>query len=98
MNYQTGIFQITKMMNKQLVEWGRYAFNKGYSLDNIEKYMLQRGLNEKEALNVVHQVTSFEPNKLHEEVENIRKVLISIPILLILLFAGIMLMRFAGIV
>ena len=85
------------MTNTNLVEWGRYAFLKGYSLDNIENYMLQRGLNEKEALNVVHQVTSFEPNKLHEEVENVRKVLISIPILLILIFTGITLMRFAGI-
>lgn len=85
------------MTNTNLVEWGRYAFLKGYSLDNIEKYMLQRGLNEKEALNVVHQVTSFEPNKVHEEVENVRKVLISIPILLVLIFTGITLMHFAGI-
>ena len=86
------------MSNQHLVEWGRYAFNKGYSIDEIEKYMMQRGLNEKDALNVIHQATSFEHNKLHEEVENVRKVLISIPILLILIFAGIMLMRFAGIV
>ena len=86
------------MSNQHLVEWGRYAFNKGYSIDEIEKYMIQRGLNEKDALNVIHQATSFEHNKLHEEVENVRKVLISIPILLILIFAGIMLMRFAGIV
>lgn len=85
------------MLNQKLVEWGRHAFLKGYSLDNIENYMLQRGLSEKEALNVVHQATSFEPNKLHEEVENVRKVLISIPILLILIFAGIMFMRLAGI-
>ncbi|HLC60664.1 MAG TPA: hypothetical protein VJJ52_04500 [Candidatus Nanoarchaeia archaeon] len=86
------------MTNTKLVEWGRYAFNKGYSIEDIEKYMVKRGLSEKEALNVVHQATSFEHNKIHEEVENVRKVLISIPILLILLFAGIMLMRFAGIV
>ena len=86
------------MSNQHLVEWGRYAFNKGYSIDEIEKYMMQRGLNEKDALNVIHQATSFEHNKLHEEVENVRKVLISIPILLILIFTGIMLMRFAGIV
>ncbi len=85
------------MAHTKLGEWGKYAFIKGYSLDNIENYMLERGLSEQEALNVVHQVTSFEPNKVHEAVENVRKVLISIPLLLVLIFAGITLMRFAGI-
>ena len=86
------------MTNVHLVEWGKYAFNKGYSIDQIEKYMVQRGLNDKDALDIIHKVTSFEHNMLHEEVENVRKVLISIPILLILIFAGLMLMHFAGIV
>ena len=86
------------MANVHLVEWGRYAFNKGYSIDEIENYMLQKGLSEKEALNVVHQATSFEHNKVREEIEDVRKILISIPVLLVLIFAGIMIMRFAGIV
>ena len=84
------------MSHEHLIKWGRDAFEKGISLSHIENYLLRRGLKKHEALKVLHEVTSFE-HKMHQEAENIRKALISIPILLLLIIAGIIFLYFAGV-
>ena len=84
------------MSHTHLVNWGKHAFDKGLSLTRIENYLLKRGLKENEALKALHEITSFE-HKIHKEAENIRRALISIPILILLIIAGFILLYFAGI-
>ena len=84
------------MAHEHLVKWGRDAFEKGLSLSHIENYLLKRGLKKNEALKVLHEITSFE-HEMRKESENIRKLLISIPILIMLIVAGMILLYFAGI-
>ena len=84
------------MAHEHLAKWGRDAFEKGLSLSHIENYLLKRGLKKNEALKVLHEITSFE-HKMHKESENIRKLLISIPILILLVIAGALLLYFADI-
>ena len=84
------------MAHEHLVKWGKDAFEKGLSISHIENYLLRRGLKKNEALKVLHEITSFE-HEMHKESENIRKLLISIPILIMLIVAGMVLLYFAGI-
>ena len=84
------------MAHEHLVKWGRDAFEKGMSLAHIENYLLKRGMRQREALKALHEITAFE-HKIHQEAENIRKALISIPILLLLIIAGIIFLYLAGI-
>ena len=95
-NQKEVIREIILMAHEHLVKWGRDAFEKGLSLAHIENYLLKRGLKKHEALKVLHEITSFE-HKIHKESENIRKLLISIPILIMLIVAGMILLYFAGI-
>ena len=85
------------MAHAHLVKWGKDAFDKGLSLAHIENYLLKRGMKRQEALNALHEITSFE-HKIHHEAENIRKELISIPILLLLAVAALLFLYFAGII
>ena len=84
------------MVNEHLVKWGKDAFEKGLSLIHMENYLLKRGLKKHEALKVMHEITSFE-HKMHKESENIRKLLINIPILILLIVASVLLLYFTGI-
>ena len=84
------------MTYAHLIKWGKGAFERGLSLEHIEKYLLKRGLRQHEALKALHEITTFE-HKIHEEAENIRKALISIPILILLIISEVMLLYFAGI-
>ena len=84
------------MTHEHLIKWGRHAFERGLSLDHIEKYLLKRGLRQHEALKALHEITAFE-QKIHEEAENIRKDLVSIPILILLILTGIIVLYLAGI-
>ena len=77
------------------MKWGRLAFDKGFSLAHIEAYLQKRGMNEHESLKALHEITSFE-KEMHEEVDNVRKLLISIPILLILLFSALIFLYLSG--
>ena len=83
------------MTHAQLVKWGKDAFDKGFSLAHIENYLIKRGMRQDEALNALHEITSFE-HKRHKEAENLRKKLLSIPILLLLIISGIIFLYFAG--
>lgn len=85
------------MAHEHLIKWGRGAFERGLSLEHIEKYLIKRGMRHEEALKALHEITSFE-HKMHQEAENIRKILISIPILILLILSGLALMYFAGII
>ena len=85
------------MTHEHLIKWGKDAFEKGFSLAHIENYLMKRGLKRHEALNVLHEITAFE-HKIHKEAENIRKELISIPILLLLAVAALLFLYFAGII
>lgn len=85
------------MAHEHLVKWGKDAFEKGFSLEHIENYLLKRGMKRKEALSALHEITAFE-HKIHQEAENIRKVLTSIPILILLIVAGLLLLYFAGVI
>ena len=85
------------MPHEHLIKWGKDAFDKGLSLAHIENYLLKRGMKRHEALNALHEITSFE-HKIHEEAENIRRELISIPILLLLFVAAILFLYFAGVI
>ena len=85
------------MAHEHLIKWGRGAFEKELSLEHIEKYLIKRGMKQDEALKAMHEITSFE-HKIHREAENIRKVLVSIPILVLLVLSGLILMYFAGII
>ena len=84
------------MVNEHLVKWGKDAFEKGLSLIHMENYLLKRGLKKHEALKVMHEITSFE-HKMHKESENIKKLLINIPILILLIVASVLLLYFTGI-
>ena len=84
------------MAHEHLVKWGKDALEKGFSLEHIENYLLKRGLKQEEALKALHQITAFE-HKIHQDVENIRKVLIRIPRLILLIVAGIIFLYFAGV-
>lgn len=84
------------MTHEHLIKWGRDAFEKGLSLEHIENYLLKRGLKKHEALTALHDITSFE-HKIHQEAENIRKELISIPILLLLALSGIIVLYLFGV-
>ena len=85
------------MNNTHLVKWGKDAFDKGISLSHIENYLLKRGMKRHEALDALHEITAFE-HKIRHEAENIRKELISIPILLLLAVAAFLFLYFAGII
>ena len=85
------------MAHEQLIKWGRDAFEKGLSLEHIENYLMKRGMKQHEALKALHEITAFE-HKIHEEAENIRKELISIPILILLILSGIIVLYFFGII
>ena len=85
------------MTNEHLVKWGRDAFERGLSLDHIEKYLLRRGLRKHEALKALHEITAFE-HKIHQEAKNIRKALISIPILILLIISGVIVLYLFGVI
>ena len=85
------------MAHEHLIKWGKDAFEKGFSLARIESYFLKRGMKKEESLKALHEITSFE-HKIHKEVENIRKELISIPILFLLIITGIIVLYFAGLI
>lgn len=85
------------MPHQHLIKWGKNAFEKGLSLAHIENYLLKRGMKQHEALKALSEITAFE-RKMHEEAENIRKALISIPILLFLIISGIIFLYFTGVI
>ncbi|MBI4143421.1 hypothetical protein HY487_00890 [Candidatus Woesearchaeota archaeon] len=85
------------MAHEHLVKWGKDAFEKELSLEHIEDYLLKRGLKKHEALNALHEITSFE-HKIHKEAENIRRELISIPILLLLVLSGVLVLYLFGVI
>ena len=85
------------MAHEHLVKWGRDAFEKGLSLEHIENYLVKRGLKRHEALKSLHEITAFE-HKIHQEAENIRRELISIPILLLLVLLGVIVLYFFGVI
>jgi len=85
------------MTHEHLVKWGKDAFDKGLSLAHIENYLLKRGMRRHEALNALHEITAFE-HKIHQEALNIRRELISVPILLLLAVAAILFLYFAGVI
>ncbi|MDP3766043.1 MAG: hypothetical protein Q8R04_06025 [Nanoarchaeota archaeon] len=85
------------MTHEHLIEWGKDAFERGLSLAHIENYLLKRGMREKEALKALHEITAFE-HKIHKEADNIRRTLLSIPILVFLIISGIIVLYLFGIV
>ena len=85
------------MTHEHLIKWGKDAFEKGLSLAHIENYLLKRGLKQHEALKALHEITAFE-HKIHHEAENIRRALISIPILLLLIISGIVVLYLFGVI
>lgn len=84
------------MTQEYLISWGKHAFEKGLSLSHIEGYFLKRGMKQSEALKALHEITAFE-HKIHKEAENLRKDLISIPLLFLLILSGIIFLYLAGI-
>lgn len=84
------------MTQEYLISWGKHAFEKGLSLSHIEGYFLKRGMKQTEALKALHEITAFE-HKIHKEAENLRKDLISIPLLFLLILSGIIFLYLAGI-
>ena len=85
------------MTHEHLIKWGKDAFEKGLSLAHIEDYLLKRGMKQHEALKALHEITAFE-YKVHQEAKNIRKELISIPILLLLILSGIVILYLFGVI
>lgn len=85
------------MAHEHLVKWGRDAFERGLSLEHIENYLLKRGLKRQEALKSLHEITAFE-HKIHHEAENIRRELLSIPILLLLVLSGVIVLYLFGVI
>ncbi|MBI2657232.1 hypothetical protein HYX08_00895 [Candidatus Woesearchaeota archaeon] len=85
------------MPHEHLIKWGKEAFERGLSLEHIENYLLKRGLKHHEALNALHEITAFE-HKIHQEAENIRKELISIPILILLVISGVIILYIFGVI
>ncbi len=84
------------MTQEYLISWGKHAFEKGLSLSHIEGYFLKRGMKQTEALKALHEITAFE-HKIHKEAENLRKDLISIPLLFLLILSGVIFLYLAGI-
>ena len=85
------------MSHEHLIKWGKDAFERGLSLAHIENYLLKRGMKRHEALDALHEITSFE-HKIHKEAENLRKELLSIPILILLIVSGIIVLYIFGVV
>ena len=85
------------MAHQHLIRWGKDAFEKGLSLEHIENYLLKRGLKKHEALNALHEITAFE-HKIHQEAENIRRELVSIPILILLIVSGAIVLYLFGVI
>ena len=85
------------MAHEHIIQWGKDAFERGLSLSHIESYLIKRGLKRHEALKALHEITSFE-HKIHKEAENIRRELISIPILLLLILFGVIFLYLASII
>ena len=85
------------MASEHLVGWGKHAFRRGLSLSHIESYLQKRGFKDKDALKALHEITEFE-NAVHDDIEDIRKALISIPILLLLFLSALLFFYFAGII
>ena len=85
------------MAHEHLIKWGKDAFDKGLSLAHIENYLLKRGMRQKEALQALHEITAFE-HKIHEEAKQLRRELLSIPILILLVLSGIIFLYLAGII
>jgi len=83
------------MAREHLIKWGTDAFEKGLSLAHIENYLLKRGLKQHEALNALHEITSFE-RKIHLGAEKLRKVLICI--LILILLVSVLFLYFYGII
>ena len=48
------------MAHEHIIKWGRGAFERGLSLAHIEKYLIKRGMKQSEALEALHEITSFE--------------------------------------
>ncbi|MBI2653688.1 hypothetical protein HYX02_02640 [Candidatus Woesearchaeota archaeon] len=84
------------MAHEHLIKWGKSAFERGLSLARIENYLLKRGMKQHEALKALHEITAFE-HKIHKEAENIRKELLSIPILLLLIASGVIVLYLFGV-
>lgn len=84
------------MAHEHLVKWGKDAFEKGLSLSHIENYLIKRGMKQHEALNALHEITAFE-HKIHDEARNVRRELLSIPILILLIISGIIVLYAFGI-
>lgn len=84
------------MAHEHLVKWGRDAVEKGLSLTQIESYLLKRGLKQRQALNALHEITSFE-HKIKEEAKSVKKSLIVIFVLLLLVVSGFLVLYFSGI-
>lgn len=85
------------MTHEHLIKWGRHAFDKGLSLTHIENYLLKRGMKQREALKALHEITSFE-HKIHEEAQELRREMLSIPILLLLILSGVIILYLAGMI
>lgn len=85
------------MAHEHLINWGKDAFERGLSLSHIENYLLKRGMKQHEALKALHEITAFE-HKIHQEAENIRKELISIPILLLVIISGVIILYIFGVI
>ena len=84
------------MAHEHLIKWGRDAFDKGFSLEHIENYLLKRGMKQHEALKALHEITAFE-HKMHQEAENIRKSLVSLPIIILLIVSGVLVLYLFGV-
>jgi len=84
------------MTHEHLIKWGKEAFEKGLSLAHIENYLLKRGMKQHEALKALHEITSFE-HKIHQEAQNLRRELLSIPILLLLILSGAIILYIFGV-
>lgn len=85
------------MAHEHLIKWGKDAFGKSFSLAHIGDYLLKRGMKRHEALKTLHGITAFE-HKIHEGAENLRKMLVSIPILVFLILYGAMILYIFGII
>ena len=85
------------MAHEHLIRWGKDAFEKGLSLEYIENYLVKRGLKRHEALKSLHEITAFE-HKIHQEAENIRRELVSIPILILLIVSGAIVLYLFGVI
>ena len=76
------------MAHEHLVKWGKEAFDKGFSLDHMENYLVKRGFKRKDALSALHEITAFE-GKLHKELMGLKIAMTIIIIMLFLVITGI---------